>query len=56
MEVADVVMIGGGVMGSSIAYNLLSDGFDGKVLVVERDPTYEHSSTALSVGGIRYQF
>ncbi|MCK5554480.1 MAG: FAD-binding oxidoreductase [Deltaproteobacteria bacterium] len=56
MEVADVVIIGGAVMGSSIAYNLLNDGFDGKVLVVERDPTYEHSSTALSVGGIRQQF
>ena len=56
MEIADVVIIGGAVMGSSIAYNLLNDGFDGKVLVVERDPTYEHSSTALSVGGIRQQF
>ena len=56
MEIADVVIIGGAVMGSSIAYNLLNDGFDGKVLIVERDPTYEHSSTALSVGGIRQQF
>jgi glycine/D-amino acid oxidase-like deaminating enzyme len=56
MEVADVVIIGGAVMGSSIAYNLLNDGFDGKILILEKDPTYEHSSTALSVGGIRYQF
>ena len=56
MEIADVVIIGGAVMGSSIAYNLLNDGFDGKVLVLERDPTYEHSSTALSVGGVRQQF
>jgi FAD-dependent oxidoreductase domain-containing protein 1 len=56
MEKADVVIIGGAVMGSSIAYNLLNDGFDGKVLVLERDPTYEHSSTALSVGGVRQQF
>jgi len=56
MEIADVVIIGGAVMGSSIAYNLLNDGFNGKVLVLERDPTYEHSSTALSVGGIRQQF
>jgi glycine/D-amino acid oxidase-like deaminating enzyme len=53
---ADVVIIGGAVMGSSIAYNLLKDGVDGKVLVLERDPTYERSSTALSVGGIRQQF
>ena len=56
METADVVIIGGAVMGSSIAYNLLNDGFGGKVIVLERDPTYEHSSTALSVGGIRQQF
>ena len=56
METADVVIIGGAVMGSSIAYNLLNDGFDGKVIVLERDLTYEHSSTALSVGGIRQQF
>jgi len=56
MEIADVVIIGGAVMGSSIAYNLLNDGFGGKVIVLERDPTYEHSSTALSVGGIRQQF
>ncbi|UCD70917.1 MAG: FAD-binding oxidoreductase [Syntrophobacterales bacterium] len=56
MEIADVVIIGGALMGSSIAYNLLNDGFNGKVLVLERDPTYEHSSTALSIGGIRQQF
>jgi FAD-dependent oxidoreductase domain-containing protein 1 len=56
MEIADVVIIGGAVTGSSIAYNLLNDGFNGKVFVLERDPTYEHSSTALSVGGIRQQF
>jgi len=56
MEGADVVIIGGAVMGSSIAYNLLNDGFDGSVLVLERDLTYERSSTALSIGGIRQQF
>jgi FAD-dependent oxidoreductase domain-containing protein 1 len=56
MEIADVVIIGGAVMGSSIAYNLLNDGFNGKVIILERDPTYEHSSTALSIGGIRQQF
>lgn len=51
-----MVIIGGAVIGSSIAYNLLNDKFNGKVLVLEREPTYEHSSTALSVGGIRQQF
>ncbi|MBN1224028.1 MAG: FAD-binding oxidoreductase [Candidatus Aminicenantes bacterium] len=52
----DVIIIGGGVMGSSIAYHLLEDGFDGTVAILEKDPTYEHASTSLSVGGIRQQF
>jgi glycine/D-amino acid oxidase-like deaminating enzyme len=30
MEIADVVIIGGAVMGLSIAYHLLNDGFDGR--------------------------
>jgi FAD-dependent oxidoreductase domain-containing protein 1 len=52
----DVLIVGGGIMGSSIAYNLMNDGFDGTVAVFEKDPTYEFSSTALSAGGIRLQF
>ncbi|MFQ5604640.1 MAG: NAD(P)/FAD-dependent oxidoreductase [bacterium] len=53
----DVVIIGGGVIGSSIAYFLAAQKeFDGKVLVIEKDPTYARSSTSLSVGGIRQQF
>ncbi len=52
----DILIVGGGIIGSSIAYNLMNDGFDGTVAVFEKDPTYEFSSTALSVGGIRQQF
>lgn len=52
----DVLIVGGGVMGSSIAYNLMNDEFDGTVAVFEKDPTYEFSSTTLSVGGVRRQF
>jgi len=52
----DLLIIGGGVMGSSIAYHLSNDGFDGRIGVFEKDPTYERSSTVLSVGGIRRQF
>ncbi len=51
MERADVVIIGGGVMGSSVAYHLKVQGFAGRVVVLERDPTYQRASTALSVGG-----
>jgi glycine/D-amino acid oxidase-like deaminating enzyme len=52
----DILIAGGGIMGSSIAYNLMNDQFDGKVAVFEKDPTYEFSTTALSAGGIRRQF
>lgn len=53
---ADVVIVGGGVMGSSVAYHLRAAGYPGRVLVVERDLTYRQASSALSVGGIRQQF
>ncbi len=53
---ADVVIIGGGVMGSAVAYFLREVGFGGNVLVVERDLTYRYASSALSVGGIRQQY
>ncbi len=52
----DLLIIGGGVMGSSIAYHLAADGFQGRIAVFEKDPTYEKASTVLSVGGIRRQF
>ncbi|MEL6290822.1 MAG: FAD-binding oxidoreductase [Pseudomonadota bacterium] len=53
----DVVIVGGAMIGSSIAWFLSADpNFDGRVLVVERDPTYEHSSTAHTNSCIRQQF
>jgi len=52
----DIIIVGGGVMGASIAYNLANDGFSGQIAVFEKDPNYERSSTTLSVGGIRRQF
>jgi sarcosine oxidase len=53
----DVVIVGGGAMGSSTAYFLSSSSdFNGSVLVVERDPTYESCATTRSLGGIRQQF
>lgn len=58
-ERADIVIVGGGVIGWSIAYWLkkkerIRDGV--RVLVVEKDPTYSQASTVLSAGGIRQQF
>ncbi len=54
----DVLIVGGGVVGSSIAYFLSAspEGRKLRVAVVEQDPSYTRSSTALSVGGIRQQF
>jgi len=55
--VSDVVIIGGGVMGSSIAWHLESDpNFAGQVTVIERDPSYARASSALSASSIRQQF
>ncbi len=53
----DVVIIGGAMMGSSTAWFLTANpDFDGSVLVIERDPSYEWCSTAHTNSCIRQQF
>lgn len=56
MTSAEVVIVGGGVVGCSIAWHLRHDGFTGRVAVVERDSTYARASSSLAMGGIRQQF
>ncbi|MEK4027100.1 FAD-dependent oxidoreductase [Pseudobacillus sp. FSL P4-0506] len=56
MKKADIVIVGGGVMGSSTAYSLRKIGFEGTIVVFEKDPIYEFSSTPRSAGGIRQLF
>ena len=51
-----VVIIGGGVIGSSIAFHLGSRDPAADVIVIERDPTYRRASSQLAMGGIRQQF
>ena len=52
---ANVVIVGGGVVGSSIAFHLAEAG-ERSVIVVERDPSYARASSALSASSIRQQF
>ena len=53
----DVVIVGGAVYGSAVAWWLTQmAGFDGSVLVVERDPTYTFASTSHTNSCIRQQF
>jgi len=53
----DIVIIGGAIMGASTAWFLSNNkDFNGSVLVVERDPTYENSSTMHTNSCMRQQF
>jgi glycine/D-amino acid oxidase-like deaminating enzyme len=53
----DIVIVGGGVIGSAIACFTLADAaFRGRVTVIERDPGYARASSALSASSIRQQF
>lgn len=50
------IIIGGGGIGSAIAYFLSSMQTGGRITVVERDPTYRSASSSLSASSIRQQF
>ena len=52
----DVVIVGGGAMGSATAFHLKRLEPSVSVVVIERDSSYEHASTVLSDGNVRVQF
>ena len=55
IETADVVIIGSGIVGSSVAYHLAEQGCT-NVLVIEREAHQGKGSTGKSMGGVRAQF
>ena len=52
----DIVIIGGGLIGSSVAYHLAASGRGGEIVVLEPDPTYEFATTPGGSGGVRRLF
>jgi len=53
----DVIIIGGAMLGSSVAWFLAKNaGFDGSILVIEKDPSYEFTSTSHTNSCMRQQF
>jgi len=55
-KVYDIIIIGGGIMGSATAYYLMKADPTLKVAVVERDAAYTQASTTLSMANVRIQF
>ncbi|HEY5670288.1 MAG TPA: FAD-dependent oxidoreductase, partial [Anaerolineales bacterium] len=54
-KVADIVIIGGGVMGASIAYHLALHGQD-NIVLLEKEDFFGQGATGRCAGGVRYQF
>ena len=52
---ADVVIIGGGVMGASVAYHLANRGVK-NIVLLEKEQFFGTGATGRCAGGVRYQF
>lgn len=58
VETADIVIVGGGIVGSAVAYFLSTEAAacGQRILLIERDATLSQGSTGRSAGGLRQQF
>jgi sarcosine oxidase subunit beta len=54
-QTADVVIVGGGCMGCSVAWHLAQRGIT-DVVLLEREPQLATGSTGKNAGGVRHQF
>src|SRR5918998_543900 len=52
---ADIVIVGGGGMGCSVAWHLAQRGIT-NVVLLEREPQLATGSTGKNAGGVRHQF
>src|SRR5258708_13805934 len=55
MQTTEVAILGGGIVGSSIAYHLTEAGCN-DIVVIERESSQGKGSTGKSMGGVRAQF
>ncbi len=56
MKKFDIVIIGGGIVGSSIAYFLAKTGRAGSIALIEADTSYRQAATPQGAGGVRQLF